>query len=100
MKTLFVIRDPPYGTERLYNRLRLAHALIKHDYQVIVFLMTDAVVLAKSGQKTPDGYYNTECMLRRIISKGKVLLCAPAWMPGVLPIMKFWMAQNAVRWMH
>ncbi len=30
---------------------------------------------AKAGQKTPDGYYNTERMLRRVISKGKVLLC-------------------------
>ncbi len=26
MKTLFIINDPPYGTERLYNGLRLAHA--------------------------------------------------------------------------
>jgi uncharacterized protein involved in oxidation of intracellular sulfur len=75
MKTLFIINDPPYGTERLYNGLRLAHALIKHDQEVIVFLMADAVIAAKAGQKTPDGYYNTERMLRRVISKGKVLLC-------------------------
>ncbi len=51
MKTLFIINDPPYGTERLYNGLRLAHALIKHDHEVIVFLMADAVVSAKSGQR-------------------------------------------------
>jgi uncharacterized protein involved in oxidation of intracellular sulfur len=31
MKTLFIINDPPYGTERVYNALRLAHALLKHD---------------------------------------------------------------------
>jgi uncharacterized protein involved in oxidation of intracellular sulfur len=55
MKTLFIINDPPYGTERLYNGLRLAHALIKHDQEVIVFLMSDAVIAAKTGQKTPDG---------------------------------------------
>jgi len=24
MKTLFIINDPPYGTERVYNALRLA----------------------------------------------------------------------------
>ena len=24
MKTLFIINDPPYGTERAYNALRLA----------------------------------------------------------------------------
>ena len=75
MKTLIIINDPPYGTERLYNGLRLAHALIKNEHEVVVFLMADAVVSAKTGQKTPDGFYNAERMLRRVISKGKVLLC-------------------------
>lgn len=31
MKTLFVLNDPPYGTERTYNGLRLAGALAKRD---------------------------------------------------------------------
>lgn len=75
MKTLLIINDPPYGTERLYNGLRLAHTLIKNGHEVVVFLMADAVVAAKTGQKTPDGYYNAERMVRRVISKGKVLLC-------------------------
>ncbi|RLA09708.1 MAG: hypothetical protein DRQ52_12155 [Gammaproteobacteria bacterium] len=75
MKTLFIINDPPYGTERLYNGLRLAHAQIKNGHEVIVFLMSDAVIAAKTGQKTPDGYYNAERMVKRVINKGKVLLC-------------------------
>jgi uncharacterized protein involved in oxidation of intracellular sulfur len=41
-----------------------------------VFLMADAVVGAKAGQKTPDGYYNMERMLKRVVAgKGEVLLC-------------------------
>lgn len=28
-KTLFVLNDPPYGTERSYNALRLAGSLSK-----------------------------------------------------------------------
>ena len=41
-----------------------------------VFLMADAVFCAKRGQKTPDGYYNLENMIRRVISaKGRVLVC-------------------------
>lgn len=28
-KTLFILNDPPYGTERSYNALRLAGALSK-----------------------------------------------------------------------
>jgi uncharacterized protein involved in oxidation of intracellular sulfur len=31
MKTLFIINDPPYGTERVYNALRPAHALLKKE---------------------------------------------------------------------
>lgn len=78
MKILFILNDPPYGTERCYNALRLSHALLKNDpdARVTVFLMADAVVAAHRNQKTPDGYYNMERMLKRvIIGKGSVLLC-------------------------
>jgi len=75
MHTLIIINDPPYGTERLYNGLRLAHALLRREADVTVFLMGDAVTSAKAGQKTPDGYYNAERMVRRVTIKGKVLLC-------------------------
>ena len=41
-----------------------------------MFLMADAVLSAKAGQKTPDGFYNVERMLKRVIAgKGQVLLC-------------------------
>ncbi|MFW5824848.1 MAG: DsrE/DsrF/TusD sulfur relay family protein [Marinobacter sp.] len=75
MNTLIIINDPPYGTERLYNGLRLAHALLKQDTDVTVFLMGDAVAGAKAGQKTPDGFYNAERMVKRVAITGQVLLC-------------------------
>ncbi|MDP1670419.1 DsrE/DsrF/TusD sulfur relay family protein, partial [Phaeovulum sp.] len=78
MKTLFILNDAPYGTERCYNALRLAHNLMKQDpgASIAVFLMADAVVAARKGQKTPDGYYNMERMLKRVVTgKGSVLLC-------------------------
>ena len=78
MKALFILNDPPYGSERTYNGLRLALALLKADAasEITVFLMGDAVVTAKKGQKTPDGYYNTERMLKRLAGgKGQLLLC-------------------------
>jgi uncharacterized protein involved in oxidation of intracellular sulfur len=71
MKTLFILNDPPYGTERCYNALRLAHTLLtkEPEAEFTVFLMA-------KGQKTPDGYYNMERMLKRVIAgKGAVLLC-------------------------
>lgn len=78
MHALIILNDPPYGTERCYNGLRLAHALLKADAanKVTVFLMADAVLAAKAGQKTPDGYYNMERMIKRVLAgKGEVLLC-------------------------
>ena len=78
MKYLLILNEPPYGTERSYNALRLAIALPKHDPQgqISVFLMTDAVACAKASQKTPEGFYNLERMLRRVLSAGgRVLLC-------------------------
>jgi uncharacterized protein involved in oxidation of intracellular sulfur len=78
MRILFLINDPPYGTERVYNSLRLAQALLKRDptTQLTIFLIADAVLAAKAQQKSPDGYYNIERMLKRVLSsKGAVLLC-------------------------
>jgi uncharacterized protein involved in oxidation of intracellular sulfur len=78
MNALFILNDPPYGTERVYNALRLAQALVKKEpgAAITVFLMADSVVAAKVGQKTPDGYYNVERMLKRVLAgNGKVLLC-------------------------
>jgi uncharacterized protein involved in oxidation of intracellular sulfur len=78
MRTLFILNDPPYGTERAYNALRLAHALGRQDpgSEVTIFLMADAVLAAKGGQKVPEGYYSIELMLKRVLAhKGQVLLC-------------------------
>ena len=75
---LFIVNDPPYGTERVYNALRLAQALLKKQpaMEISVFLIADAVLAAKSQQKTPEGYYNIERMLKRVIAgKAVVLLC-------------------------
>lgn len=71
MDALFIINDPPYGTERAYNALRLAYSLIQRDgEQVRVFLIGDAAACAKRGQQTPNGYYNLERMLSAIARRG------------------------------
>jgi len=76
MRILFILNDPPYGTERTYNALRLAQALGKSGdgTDITLFLLADAVFAAKAGQKTPEGYYNVERMLRRVVTAGGALL--------------------------
>ncbi|MEW6690619.1 MAG: DsrE family protein [Pseudomonadota bacterium] len=77
MKILFVLNDPPYGTERSYNALRLARNLLaKEQGEVRVFLMGDAAACAKAGQKVPQGYYNIGDMLGAVARrKGEIGVC-------------------------
>ena len=70
---LFIINESPYGNERPYNALRLAYNLAKRaGTEVRVYLIGDGVNCAIAGQKTPEGYYNIERMLRALAKRGKV----------------------------
>ncbi|MGB8021960.1 MAG: DsrE family protein [Candidatus Nanopelagicales bacterium] len=78
MSTLFILNDPPYGTERVYNGLRLAANMQRLDegHEMVVFLMGDAAAAAKSGQVVPNGYYNINKMLGNVLRRGgRVLVC-------------------------
>jgi len=73
-----IINDPPYGTERVWNALRLASSLVSAaiGMNVNIFLLGDAVSAAKKGQDTPEGYYNLEQMLKDLIKQGaKISVC-------------------------
>ncbi|MEZ5196586.1 MAG: DsrE family protein [Bacteroidales bacterium] len=71
-KILIIINDAPYGTEKAYNALRMAMTLQKEHEKVDVniFLLADAVFCGLPDQKTPDGFYNIERMLKSVIQKG------------------------------
>ena len=71
MKTLFILNDAPYGSERSYNGLRLARSLLKAGgAEVKVFLIGDAAACAKAGQKVPQGFYNIGDMLGMVLRAG------------------------------
>jgi uncharacterized protein involved in oxidation of intracellular sulfur len=71
MKYLLTLNDPPYGTERSYNALRLARSLLlKEVGELRVFLLGDAAACAKAGQKVPQGYYNIGDMLGAVARRG------------------------------
>jgi len=73
-KTLIILNDPPYGTERSYNGMRLANELTKNEEQEVrVFLLGDAVTCAKQGQQTPNGFYNLERMLKVACRRGALM---------------------------
>ena len=80
MKTLFILNDAPYGSERTYNGLRLAGAIAKqegsekplagHPNEVRVFLIGDAASSAHRNQKVPQGFYSIEVMLGNVLRHG------------------------------
>jgi uncharacterized protein involved in oxidation of intracellular sulfur len=77
MKTLLILNDAPYGSERTYNGLRLAGSLSRQENaQIKVFLIGDAVASAKAGQKVPSGYYNVGTMIGAVLRHdGAVGVC-------------------------
>ncbi len=68
-----IINDAPYGTEKVWNALRLASELLGKKAQVNIFLLGDSVSAGKKGQETPKGYYNLALMLGVVLSKGAVV---------------------------
>jgi uncharacterized protein involved in oxidation of intracellular sulfur len=73
---LMILNGSAYGSDETFNALRLAVALAHHEEaQLSVFLLGDAVTCAIDGQKTPDGYYNLDRMLRSIIRHGGSVAC-------------------------
>lgn len=71
MKTLFILNDAPYGSERTYNGLRVAGVLSKHDgNEVRIFLIGDGASSAHRDQNVPQGFYNVETMLGNVVRHG------------------------------
>jgi len=76
VKTLVILNDPPYGTERSWNGLRLAGSLARRGgSEVRVFLLGDAVGCAATGQKVPDGYYHLDRMIESAARHGAEVGC-------------------------
>lgn len=70
MKTLLLLNEGPYGNERSFNALRLATSLAKQEGQSLrLFLIGEGVFCGQGGQKTPNGFYNIERMLKGLVGK-------------------------------
>lgn len=73
---LLIVNGPAYGSDETFNALRLALALSRREeVEPRLFLMGDAVTCAVAGQKTPDGYYALDRMLRSFARHGGQIAC-------------------------
>ena len=66
----------PYGSETLFNALRLGIALNEQEGVILkIFLMSDAVGAALAGQSPAEGY-NLRQMLEILLAQGtQIRLC-------------------------
>ena len=72
MKVLLVLNRQPYdGTDVTWNALRLARKLLENGAEVRIFLMNDAVDLAREETVKPENYDNDlVAMLKELIRDG------------------------------
>lgn len=63
-------RRASYGNEKTWNASKLASTASSEGMSIRLFLLGDSVASAKTGQKTPEGHYNMEKMLKALINKG------------------------------
>jgi uncharacterized protein involved in oxidation of intracellular sulfur len=72
MKCLLILNRPPYdGSDVTWNALRLAEKLLDKGNKVRIFLMNDAVDLAREATLKPD-YYDIDLvqMLKELVKRG------------------------------
>jgi uncharacterized protein involved in oxidation of intracellular sulfur len=71
MKVLIIFNHEPYnGTDVAWNGLRLAGKLVEGGSDVRIFLMNDAVDLARDSCRPPAGYdQDLSQMLKDLIAK-------------------------------
>jgi uncharacterized protein involved in oxidation of intracellular sulfur len=71
MKLLLIFNRNPYdGTDITWNGLRLASQLLKSGSEVWIFLMNDAVDLARDTTKPPADYFDLVQILKDLIAQG------------------------------
>ena len=72
MKILIIFNRKPYDmTDVSWNGLRLAETLLKNGHEVRIFLMNDAVDMARDVCKKPDNYdQDLVEMLKDLVKNG------------------------------
>jgi uncharacterized protein involved in oxidation of intracellular sulfur len=72
MIVLIILNREPYdSTDVTWNALRLAGKLADAGHDLLLFLMNDAVDLARDACRPPDGYdQDLSAMLKALIARG------------------------------
>ncbi len=74
-KILLIFNREPYdNTDVSWNGLRLAATLLKNGHEIRIFLMNDAVDMARDAYVKPENYdQDLSQMLRELIAQGAIV---------------------------
>ena len=76
MKLLIILSQKPYGSDVTWNALRLAETSLKRGDSVSIFVMNDAVDIARKGSAPAGTEFDLGLMLEQLESKGcEIKLC-------------------------
>lgn len=68
---VIIINDAPYSkTDKAWNALRLAKALLEQENEVNVFLIDKGIDVGKQNHEVPGGEVNLEELVKEILSMG------------------------------
>lgn len=71
-----IIHEAPYIGERAWNGLRFAKKALESGLAVNLFLMADAVYVARRNQRPPEQVPNLEQLLEEVLEKrARVKVC-------------------------
>jgi tRNA 2-thiouridine synthesizing protein D len=88
-----IVGEPPYGKQRVYTALRFVLAALHEGHAVNLFLLEDAIFVAKKGQAPQElpglldaRMPNVEELLNAVIKQGaKVKICGTCAAERSLP---------------
>lgn len=75
MSVLIIFNRAPYdGTDVTWNGLRLVEKLLDAQQELRIFLMNDAVDLARNASNPPEGYdHDLQKILKSLIARGVIV---------------------------
>jgi len=99
MNTLLILNDPPYGTEKSFNALRLARSLLDKARAGARVPAGRRGHLRARRQKVAQGYYNIADMLGAVLRRGgEVGVCGTCMDARGITADELVEARSAARW--
>lgn len=77
-QTIIVLKDVPYGSQRVLDALSFCERLLREGEEVMIVLEGDSVSMGRKGRRMKSGFISMEAVFSDIISKGARVMTSSA----------------------